>query len=240
VQSRPALSRQALVSHDWRQPLSENKSRAYHQCIRRLETAYGMFSVNFDEALGMRRRGRDSKACQVLSVAPALCDRLAHLLRCLLGVMLDYSKHFGIAPNLVALDAQNFQNSRSQRVALFNDLLTRVLLTRKSQFVHKISALADLVDDLYSSFESTAEALASGESLRPGDDWKLLDCVHYDLNTCLRETVVLYKSFLHALPEQQLADFLAALDDEIVCASSPLAARAHHLAHRRIAFLKGQ
>jgi hypothetical protein len=238
--SRPAPSRHALVSQEWRQPLSENKSRAYYKCIRRLETAYNMFSVNFDEALGMRRNGRDFKACQLLSVAPALCDLLAHPLLCLLRVMLDHAKHFGVAPNLVPLDAENFQNPRSQRVALFNDLLTRVLFTRKSQFVHKISALADLVDDLHSTFESTSEVLACGESMRPDDDWKLLDSVHYDLNTCLREAVVLYKSFLHALPEKHLADFQEPLDDESGCCSSPLAARAHHLAHRRIPFLKGQ
>lgn len=188
----------------------------------------------------MRRSGTDSKAYQLLSVAPALCDRLAHPLLCLLRVMLDHAKHFGVAPNLVPLDAENFQHSHSQRVAFFSDLLSRILLTRRSQFAHKISALADLVDHLDSTFECTAEALASGESLRPDDDWRLLDSVHYDLNTCLREAVVLYKSFLHALPEKQLADFQEPLDDEIACCSSPLAARAHHLAHRRIAFLKGQ
>ena len=33
----------------------------------------------------------------------------------------------------------------------------------------------------------------------------MLDCLHYDFNTCLRETMVLFKSFLFVLPEAQLA-----------------------------------
>jgi hypothetical protein len=239
VRSHPVSLHNASVSQDWRMPLKGERSHTYLNCIRRLETAYAMFSVNLDEAFGMRRNGRESKAYQVLSVAPALCQRLAHPLHSLLQVMLDHAKHFGITPNLAPLDAENFQNSRSQRVALFDDLLSRILLTRKSQFAHKISALADLVDELHSSFESTAEELASGGSLHPDRDWELLDSVHYDLNTCLREAVVLLKSFLHALPEQQLVGFQAALNDSCVSSSS-LTARARHLAHRRIAFLKGQ
>jgi hypothetical protein len=68
----------------------------------------------------------------------------------------------------------------------------------------------------------------------------MLDAVHYDLNTCLRETAVLYKSFLHALPEPQLASFEATLKGNCDAASESATARAHHLAHRRMAFLKGQ
>jgi hypothetical protein len=153
--------------------------------------------------------------------------------------MLEHAKHFGITPNLAPLDAKNFQHSRSQRVALFDDLLSRILLTRKSQFAHKISALADLVGELGSSFEAAAEELATGESVRPDGDWELLDSIHYDLNTCLREAVVLLKSFLHALPDLQLPDFQTAVN-EASASSASLAARARHLAHRRIAFLKGQ
>jgi hypothetical protein len=239
VRSRPVPTHGASVSQDWRSPLQGDKSRAYMSCIHRLETAYSMFSVNLDEALGMRRTGKSSKAYQVLSVAPALCQLLADPLHSLLQTMSNHAKHFGITPNIAPLNSQNFQHPRSQRTALFNDLFSRVLLTRKSQFSYKLSALADLVEDLHSSFRSTAQDLAGGDSLYPERDWDLLDSVHYDLNTCLRETVVLLKSFLHALPEGQLSHFQAAVHD--LCETPFYALSAHsHLAHRRIAFLKGQ
>jgi hypothetical protein len=240
LRSRPISTHYSSVSQDWRMPLKGDKSHLYINYIKRLETAYSMFSVNLDEAFGMRRTGRASKASQVLSVAPALCNRLSIPMNCLLRAMLDHSKHFGVAPNLAPLDPQNFQHSRSQRVALFNDLFSRILLTRKSQFAHKISAIADLVEELDTTFASTAEELASGESFRPDQDWDLLDSIHYDLNTCLRETVVLLKSFLHALPDQQLYGFQDVLHSSPDSPSLPLVHRPRHLAHRRIAFLKGQ
>ena len=237
---RPQPLQAGSVSQDWRLPLRGDKSHAYLNCIRRLETAYAMFSVSLDEAFGMRRGGRSSKAYQVLAVAPALCERLAHPLRSVLRSMLEHAKHFGTTPNLVPLSPENFQNSKSQRVARFNDLFSKILLTRKSQFLHKISALADLVEELDDSFESTVEELANGQSLQPDRDWELLDAVHYDLNTCLREAVVLLKSFLHALPEAQLSSFQATLEAQSATSSAPVSARARHLAHRRMAFVKGQ
>ena len=236
----PAQIRTSSVSQDWRRTLSCEKSRIYLNSLRVLETAYAMFSVNLDEAFGMRRNGRTHKAYQVLSVAPALCRRVTSPLHSLLCAMLEHAKHFGTTSNLAPLDPENFQSLRSQRVARFNDLLSRILFTRKSQFLHKISALADLVDELDSSFESTSEELCERQSLRPERDWELLDSVHYDLNTCLRETVVLFKSFLHALPEAQLNEFETAHRARSSAAHVSAVARPRHFAHRRIAFLKGQ
>jgi hypothetical protein len=240
VLSRPALAPLASVSHDWRKPLSSEKTRVYLHALQTLETSYSMFSVNLDEALGMRRYGHLLQAYQLLSVSPALCRRLASPLHSLLCAMLDHAKHFGTAPNLVPLDPDNFQHSRSQRVARFNELFSRILLTRKSQFLHKMSALSDLVDELDSGFESIIDELCEEQSLHPEHDWELLAAVHYDLNTCFREAVVLFKSFLHALPEAQLADFESSLHERSFTSSAPASLPARHLAHRRMAFLKGQ
>jgi hypothetical protein len=240
VRSHPTQESSGSVSQDWRKPLAGDKSDIYYGLIRRLETAYAMFSVNLDESFGMRRNGRTAKAYQVLSVAPALCQRLVQPLHSVLRAMLEHAKHFGAAPNLVPLDPKNFQNSRSQRAARFNDLFSRVLLTRKSQFLHKVTVLAELVEELNHSFESAAAELTEGGSLQPERDWDLLDAVHYDLNTCLRETTVVFKSFLHALPDLQLTTFEATLQTQGAAFPAPISPRARHLAHRRIAFLKGQ
>jgi hypothetical protein len=230
------------VSQDWRKPLSSEKSRAYFRCVQSLENSYGMFSVNLDEALGLRRRGRTATAYQVLGVAPALCRRMAWPLTSLLNTMLEHAKHFGTTPNILPLDSENFQHARSQRAARLSDLFSKVLLTRKSQFVHTMTALSSLVSELDASFESTIEELREEQSLLPERDWEVLDCVHYDLNTCLRQTVVLFKSFLHALPEEQLSEFEASLASQTDRSAEALCAPTldRHLAHRRIAFLKGQ
>lgn len=238
--SRPTQIRSGSVSQDWRNPLAHEKSVAYVSCLGSLETAYTMFSVNLDEAFGLRRSGRVGKAHQVLYVSPALCRRLARPMHGLLSAMLEHAKHFGTTPNLAPLNPENFQSSRSQRVARFNDLFSRVLLTRKSQFLHKINALADLVEELNDSFESLGEELCEQESLHPDRAWDLLDAVHYDLNTCLRETAVLFKSFLHALPDSQLEEFESALHQWSTGSPATCVEPSRHLAHRRMSLLKGQ
>lgn len=240
MRSHSSPVRCGSVSQDWRKPLSNEKSEAYVMCVQRLEVAYRMFSVTLDEAFGMRKKCRFAQAQQMLSVSPALCNRLSLPLRSVLKSMRVHARHFGITPNLAALDPENFQNGRSQWAAHFHELFSRVLLTRRSRFMNKISTLEDLVDELDTSFGSTADGLLEGHSVRGERDWQILDRVHYDLNTCLRETAVLYKSFLHALPDTQLATFEATLKENCDAASESAVARTHHLAHRRMAFLKGQ
>jgi hypothetical protein len=233
-------TRTGSVSQDWRSPLSAEKSRTYLDTLRGLETAYAMFSVNLDEAIGLRRHGRFGKAHQALSVAPALCKRLADPLRSLLRAMLVHAKHFRVVPNLSPLDPENFQQAKSRRAASFNGICSRIFLSQRSQFLHKISTILDLVENLSEAFSDAAEELNDVSCVQPERGWDTLDSSHYDLNTCLRETIVLLKCFLLALPEGQLAEFNATLHSVPIPSSSPLLTPRRHLAHRRMTLLKGQ
>jgi hypothetical protein len=228
------------VSQDWRSPLSPQKSRTYLDTLHGLETSYAMFSVNLDEALGLRRHGHFGKAHQALSVTPALCNRLADPLQALLRAMLVHAKHFRVVPNLSPLDPENFQQAKSRRAASFNGICSRIFLSQRSQFLHKISTLLELVENLNESFSDAAEELNDPATVQHEREWDLLDAAHYDLNTCLRESIVLLKCFLLALPDEQLLDFNAALHGLPIPTSSPLLAPKRHLAHRRMTLLKGQ
>jgi hypothetical protein len=228
------------VSQDWRSPLSAQKSGTYLETLRDLETCYAMFSVNLDEAIGFRRNGRFGKAHQALSVTPALCKRLVDPLLALLRAMLFHAKHFRVIPNLSPLDPDNFQQAKSRRAASFNGICSRIFLSQRSQFLHKISTLVELVENLNESFCNAVEELNDPSSLQVEREWDLLDGSHYDLNTCLRESIVLLKCFLLALPEDQLLGFSSALSGTPIPSSSPLLAPKRHLAHRRMTLLKGQ
>jgi len=232
--------RAGSVSQDWRSPLNSQKSRTYLDTLRGLETGYAMFSVNLDEAIGLHRNGRFGKAYQALSVAPALCKMLVDPLLTLLRAMLVHAKHFRIVPNLSPLDPENFQQAKSRRAANFNGICSRIFLSQRSQFLHKISTLMELVENLNEAFCHAAEELNDPSSLQLGREWDLLDASHYDLNTCLRESIVLLKCFLLALPEDQLLEFSSALSGAPIPSSSPLLAPKRHLAHRRMTLLKGQ
>lgn len=228
------------VSQDWRAPLSAEKSVTYLHTLRLFETSYAMFSINLDEALGLRRTGRLDKAYMALSVTPALCKRLAGNVQVLLRALLAHAKHFRITPNISPLDPDNFQQNASRRAAHFNRLCSHILLSQRSQFVHKISTLLELIEDLNTTFSSATSELNEFSSLQPERAWEMLDAAHYDINTCLREAIVLLKSFLHALPEEQLSEFNAALQKHAFAPSSRILVPKRRLAHRRMSLLKGQ
>jgi hypothetical protein len=232
--------RAGSVSQDWRAALSADKSQTYLDRLRGLETSYAMFSVNLDEAIGLRRNGRFGKAHQALSVTPALCKRLAVPLLALLRAMLGHAKHFRIVPNLSPLDPENFQQAKSRRAASFNGICSRIFLNQRSQFLHKISTLVELVENLNESFCDAVAELNDSSLIQPEREWDMLDASHYDLNTCLRESIVVFKCFLLALPDEQLLEFDAALRGAPLPSSSPLLVPKRHLAHRRMTLLKGQ
>ncbi|HKV26513.1 MAG TPA: hypothetical protein VJN93_18095 [Candidatus Acidoferrum sp.] len=192
------------VKDDWRAWLPEAKDEVFRSQVRQLEISYNMLSVALDEALSLRQMGRPDKAGQAVLVAPELCDRFAHPLEALLLSLGDHAKHYGTVPNAAPLDPDNFQGARGQRAARISSLLCKVLFSARAQFLHKLSVLAEMVEDLNLDFCSAA----SGISASPWDnldaDWQALDATHYDLNTCLRETIVVLKSFLLALAEDQL------------------------------------
>ena len=233
-------TRTGSVSQDWRAPLSSEKSVTYLPTLRLFETSYAMFSINLDEVLGLRQVGRLDKAYMALSITPALCKRLAGNLEVLLRGLLAHARHSHITPNISPLDPDNFQQNLSRRAAHFNRLCSHILLSQRSQFVHKISTLLELIEDLSNTFSSTASELNENGFLHPERAWEVLVAVHYDINACLRETIVLLKSFLNALPEEQLPEFNAALRKHAFSPASRILVPRRQLAHRRMSLLKGQ
>lgn len=203
------------VQQDWRAWLPDSKARVYAAFTQQLESVYLMFSVSLDEALALRRCGRLGKSCQAIYVIPALCKRLADPLASLLRALGQHAKHYGTIPNANPLSPSNFQGARGQHTARMSELLNRVLLTQRSQFLHKIAALEEMVEYLEEDFRAAAEEVGLGLSISPQTEWHAVDVAHYDLNTCLRETLILLKSFLVAVPENQLGAFQKTVRDQI-------------------------
>lgn len=234
------LPRTGSVSQDWRLPLSPDKTIPYMHTLRLLETSYTIFSINLDEAIGLRRGGQLNKSYLALSITPSLCGRLSGNLQVLLRAMLAHAKHFRTIASSSPLDPENFQLAASRRAANFGNLCGRVILSRRSQFMHKLSTLQELVEDLEKVFLEAVSELQEGCSTAPEQEWATLDSSHYDMNTCVREAIVVLKCFLHALPEEQLPEFTLALQKQRMPALSPVFTPKRHLAHRRMTLLKGQ
>jgi hypothetical protein len=240
VPNRQSHLRSASVSDDWQAELPEPQSEIYNFYVPKLEAAYAMLSVSLDEALGLHQTGRDQKAYQAVCVTSDLCELLTIPLEDLLRSMLIHVRHSGVVPNTVPLKAENFRGARGQRTARMNALFSRVLLTQRSQFLHKMSALQELIDDLAKDFSSAADELSNGAPFEPGRNWDCLDATHFDLNTCFREAVVLFKSFLLALPEGQIEDFQNTVQIQSNSHQPAQGSRQRLLRHRRMTAIAGQ
>ena len=202
--TRAPTPRYDSVQQDWRSLLPEAKSAFFEAHVRELENAYLMLSVSLNEAIDLSRHGYLAKAFQAMEVSPDLCSLLVLRLDSILHSMRQQAKHFGVVPNLAPLEPGNFRTDRSQRSARLHNLVNRVLLSERSQFIHKLSTLEQIVEHVGDCFVELARQLEPTDAAAASSFWAALDAGHFDLNTCLRETVVLFKSFLVVLPEEQL------------------------------------
>lgn len=233
---QPLSRRGTSVRSDWRAWLPEAKARVNEACSLELETLYNILSVSLNEALELRREGALCRAVEAAQVADSICLRFSQSLEAVLAGLHGHAKHYGVVPNAAPLDPGNFRGSRGQRTAKINGFLNRVLLSQRSQFIHKASTLKEMVATLRDDFRDAANELASGVHHRTEAFWDALDRCHFDLNTCLRETMILLKSFLIVVPEDQLPSFEASLKIASVRTPTPSFA----FRHRRFAAVPGK
>jgi hypothetical protein len=238
--SRSLSARGSTVQQDWRAWLPEEKAVVFRNQESALESLYNMFSVSLDEAIGLRHVGFRVKSLQALSMTSELCGLLTCSLAGMLRALREHAKHYGTIPNAAPLDPANYQRHKGQRSARLSSLLNRVLLSHRLQFLHKVNTLEEMVEDLYKDFRLAAGDLTDGVSVRPEQLWEEVDADHYDLNTCLREAIVLLKSFLVVLPVDQLVVFQKTVCEQSRVPVSNLPAPQQVIRHRRMPAIAGE
>jgi hypothetical protein len=195
------------VKRDWIASLPEGSHRLYGAALDELEASYVIQSVTLNEAFDSCAAGRMINARQYAFVFAGLLDRLAERLQGVLCAMEEHGRHYGTLPNVEPLAAENFRGALSQRIAQTDRLLATLLFHGRSRFFHKLHALTEALAAIQKQSHTAAEALA-----QDGFDWiprqyQTLEILDYDLNTCLRETVVVLKSFFCVLPSEEVGPF---------------------------------
>lgn len=237
---RPLSAPGTSVKQDWRAWLPEEKEKVFLKQVRELESNYTMWSVSLNEAIELLQGGRLAKSLEAVGVTSGLCRLLTEPLAGLFRALCEHARHYGTIPNVAPLDPANFQGHRSQRSARMSGLLNRVLLSHRLQFLYKVTTLGEMVEDLGRGFRRAAADLAEGTSADPLSRWEEVDADHYDLNTCLREGIVLLKSFLVALPEDQLGAFQKTVHELSGCREAEAPLRQSAVRHRRMSPIAGE
>ena len=204
MNTRAPSRRYDSVQQDWRAFLPEGKSVFFYQHSEELEKTYFAFSISLNEALDFHNRRLGVQSFDAISVSSELCSKMALHVNAVLHSIRQRCRHFGFLPNFAPLDSSNFQTEHGQRAARSNGLLGRILLSRHSQFLQKVVTLEQLVDILDEDFATSVTEVSKTDWFSGSAAWEKFGSCHFDLNTCLRETIVLLKSFLFVLPETQL------------------------------------
>ena len=200
------------VSDDWFRALPREKTELFDTVVRRWECTYAMMSVTLDESFSARARGELVCARQQVSIAADLLVRLTASLVSFCDALSARGRRIRRLPVVEPLKTNFFRSNTGQSAASWNAILHRVLFASRSRFIHKLRILSDTIERLDRDFAETAGDLSKGLSTQPRECWERLDVLHYDFNTCLREAEVVLKSFLRALPEEQLPAFAIDLD----------------------------
>ena len=191
--------------------MPREKTQLFDSVVRNWESAYAMLSVTLDDSLSMRARGELICSRQQISITADLLRRLASsLISCCITV--DHrAQQIVSRPAVEPLKMGFFRGNTAQSAASWNGIIHHVLFGDRSRFFHKLRILADTMKQLETEFSEAASEICAGNSVKSSANMGTLDCLHYDFSTCLRETEVVFKSFLCSLPDEQLSAFSADL-----------------------------
>jgi len=202
--AQKCLQKRRSVLKDWRTQLSEEKTLLFNGQVCRWESSYTMLSVMLDDALTLRACGDLTRARPQAALSSEILDHLAAELVAALEAMGDYGRHFGAVAAVTPLDPEFFRDENLRKAAYWSSVLSRMLLSERGRFFHKLRTLVGMIEDLADEFREAAGEIAEGITANPGGYWDTFEQLHYDFNTCLREAIVILKSFLHVLPAEQL------------------------------------
>lgn len=171
-----------------------------------------MMSVALDDALSLRSRGELVCARQQVAVAAELLETLAASLTSSCSTLQRHARSISKMPAVKPLNSAFFRGNPARSAASWNEIVHHVLFRHRSRFFHKLRILSEMLQQLDQDFLEAAGDIAKGLDTQPLASWVELDDLHYDFNTCLRETEVMLKSFLRVVPSDQLPGLARDLD----------------------------
>lgn len=210
-----AVSRSS-VREDWSAHLPAEKKCLFDRVVRHWEDAYAIFSVALDDAFSLRSDAKLVRGRQCVELAAGSVGSLTEPLAAACRALARGGRHLPSPPAVAPLNPTFYRGDSACQRAQWNQLMHHVLFGGRSRFLHKLRMLELMVLNLADDFRRVADDLSSAS--HPDLSWQLLDEIHYDMNTSLRETIVVLKSFLVALPEAALSSFQTELNASLLAA----------------------
>jgi hypothetical protein len=207
VQVPRGTRRTATVQEDWIAWLPQEKDTLFDATLDELEVSYVVLSVALNDAFTLCQNGKFGQAREEVGMFVGLFDRLAGRVRGVLRTLNEHGRHFGTKVSVMPLCPDFFRSEHAQQLARANNLAFLLVLRSRTRFLRKLGAIDETVAALRNEAQDIAGGVTNGSSIALPNQWTRLEVLHYDLNTCLRETTVVLKSFLCVLPSEELNPF---------------------------------
>jgi hypothetical protein len=207
---RPKLHFGAGVSVevDWSGALPEPHLAVFNLNSKELDTSFGMFAVSLNEAVTFYRDGSLALSFEQAALSSGLCLRFYRNLDNVLRSLSKHSDAHGTNPSVASLKPADYQSQHGLRAALASSLWSVAVFSQHKKFVNKVEALRAMVKHIGNDVCTSADLLGSrGATIVQGPQWLTITEGCWDLNACLRETLVSLKCFLRVLPDDQLSTF---------------------------------
>lgn len=205
-------SAKRTVADDWIAALPRDKSQLFDTIVRRWESFYAMMSVALDDGFSFRARGELVCARQQVTVAADLFARLAGVLIGSCNAAAARARQMETVPTVEPLDPSFFRGDTARSAATRSEILHSVLITSRLRFAQKLKILSETMFLVVGEFNHAAEDISAGITIAPASTWATLESLHDDFTTCVRESEVVLKCFLRALPAEQVEAFRVELD----------------------------
>jgi len=212
----PSSPAERSVREEWLSGLPEDKQRAFQGVVTQIEASYAMFSIAVNESFTLRRSGLLIRAREQVGTTASVMHRFTDQLSHLIETLVEQARQSSHWPRVAPLNPAFFRWPIVRRLASWEGALDLVVPTRSLRFRRKLSVLLRSVNHLAGEFHHAAREISEGSSVHPESHWEALDALHYDLNTCLRETIVVLKSFLMGLSPAELDAFCSQLESNSV------------------------
>jgi hypothetical protein len=209
------------VEQQWAARLPAHKLQVFDRALRLWTPPFNMLSVALDEAISLRSDGRLVLAQQQAAISSQVMAPLTLTLITTLARIYAEARHMPDLPVVDALNPSFFRGPTAQDAAGWNNLFFHILFGSRARFFLKVRILSEMLEKIAQEFCTSADEIAAGACAWPDRAWFALECLHYDFNTCLRESEVLLKCFLGALPASQLPQFEQTLLIPVPAAVSP-------------------
>lgn len=205
--SEAIVPRKRRIRDDWLEPLPAARHQLFGAQIAEMEAVHDMGCVSLNEAFVLRRKGYLVRARRHVSMAADLLDRLAEHLVAALTAVEEEARGLQSTLTVVPLNPEFFRGEKAVRAAWWNAIVHGALLFPRLRLFHKLWTMRKTAQGLHTDFRAAASEIIDGTSIDPLATWALIEELHFDLTTLLRETTVLLKSFLLALSSDGFVSF---------------------------------